>query len=104
MEAVFSESIDKLMLYPVHSSISTSMKYDCTMFNVVNNAAEYARSTVTIFMNSNNTNKAPPSSTVRLKWKTDLEKSVVILNFDRRGWQRVGDRDRLFSFCLNTVM
>jgi len=39
--------------------------------------------------------KAPVPS-VRLKWKTDLEKSVVILNFERRGWQRVTDRDR---FC-----
>jgi tubulin polyglutamylase TTLL1 len=26
---------------------------------------------------------------LRLKWKTDLEKGVVTLNFDRRGWQRV---------------
>ena len=27
----------------------------------------------------------------RLKWKTDLDKSVVIMNFERRGWQRVYD-------------
>ena len=39
--------------------------------------------------------KAP---SVRLKWKTDLEKSVVILNFERRGWQRVIDRDRFFKW------
>ena len=26
----------------------------------------------------------------RLKWKTDLEKGVVTINFDRRGWQRCG--------------
>ena len=29
----------------------------------------------------------------RLKWKTDLEKGVVTLNFDRRGWQRVVDNE-----------
>lgn len=23
----------------------------------------------------------------RLKWKTDVEKNVVTLNFERRGWQ-----------------
>jgi len=34
------------------------------------------------------------TATVRLKWKTDLEKSVVILNFERRGWLRIADRDR----------
>jgi hypothetical protein len=27
----------------------------------------------------------------KLKWKTDLEKSVVTSNFDKRGWQRVGE-------------
>lgn len=32
-----------------------------------------------------------PSS--RLKWKTDLEKGVVTLNFERRGWQRCGEAD-----------
>lgn len=32
----------------------------------------------------------------KLKWKTDLEKSVVTLNFDRRGWVRQdGDSTRL---------
>jgi hypothetical protein len=32
----------------------------------------------------------------RLKWKTDLEKSVVTLNFDRRGWVRQdGDAGRM---------
>ena len=32
----------------------------------------------------------------KLKWKTDLEKSVVVLNFDRRGWVRQdGDQARL---------
>lgn len=34
---------------------------------------------------------------VRLKWKTDLEKSVVILNFERRGWLRVYDREKYIS-------
>ena len=29
----------------------------------------------------------------RLKWKTDLEKGVVTLNYDRRGWTRTGDND-----------
>lgn len=29
----------------------------------------------------------------RLKWKTDMEKGVVTLNFDRRGWVRISDAD-----------
>ena len=29
----------------------------------------------------------------RLKWRTDLEKGVVTLNFERRGWQRVTEAD-----------
>ena len=29
----------------------------------------------------------------RLKWKTDLEKGVVIANFDRRGWLRTSAGD-----------
>ena len=31
----------------------------------------------------------------RLKWKTDLEKSVVILNFERRGWLRVNSNSNI---------
>ncbi len=27
----------------------------------------------------------------RVKWKTDLEKGVVTINFDRRGWQRAAE-------------
>lgn len=30
-----------------------------------------------------------------LKWKTDIEKSVVTINFERRGWQRVVDDDNI---------
>lgn len=29
----------------------------------------------------------------RLKWKTDIEKTVVTLNFERRGWQRSDDEN-----------
>ena len=29
----------------------------------------------------------------RLKWKTDMEKSVVTVNFERRGWERVKEND-----------
>ena len=35
----------------------------------------------------------------RLKWKTDLEKSVVTLNFERRGWQKVTDDDAAPGEC-----
>ena len=34
----------------------------------------------------------------RIKWKTDLEKSVVVVNFERRGWARAdggGDANRI---------
>lgn len=27
----------------------------------------------------------------RIKWKTDFERGVVTVNFDRRGWQRSGN-------------
>lgn len=30
---------------------------------------------------------------IRLKWKTDLEKGVIITNYERRGWQRTTDND-----------
>jgi tubulin polyglutamylase TTLL1 len=30
---------------------------------------------------------------MRLKWKTDIEKSVVVMTLERRGWQRVHDDD-----------
>lgn len=42
----------------------------------------------------------------RLKWKTDLEKGVVTVNFDRRGWQRVGESDtdwNLYWASVGTV-
>lgn len=45
----------------------------------------------------------PPT---RLKWKTDLEKGVVTLNFERRGWQRAGDTDtdwHLYWASVGTV-
>eukprot|EP00596_Hydrurales_sp_CCMP1899_P007982 CAMPEP_0119046392 /NCGR_PEP_ID=MMETSP1177-20130426/46334_1 /TAXON_ID=2985 /ORGANISM="Ochromonas sp, Strain CCMP1899" /LENGTH=56 /DNA_ID=CAMNT_0007019479 /DNA_START=214 /DNA_END=381 /DNA_ORIENTATION=- len=32
---------------------------------------------------------------LKLKWKTDLEKSVVTSNFERRGWQRSMDDDNI---------
>lgn len=31
----------------------------------------------------------------RIKWKTDIEKSVVTLNFERRGWQKVSDEENV---------
>ena len=31
----------------------------------------------------------------RLKWKTDIEKSVVTQNFERRGWQRINEGDSI---------
>jgi tubulin polyglutamylase TTLL1 len=34
---------------------------------------------------------------LKLKWKTDLEKSVVTSNFERRGWQRSMDDDNIGS-------
>ena len=41
----------------------------------------------------------------RLKWKTDLEKSVVVLTLERRGWQRVHDDDTPgpASYALSTA-
>ncbi|RYG67935.1 hypothetical protein EON64_06340 [archaeon] len=39
----------------------------------------------------------------RLKWKTDLEKGVVTLNFDRRGWQRCTDTDPDWNFYWASV-
>ena len=42
----------------------------------------------------------------RLKWKTDLEKGVVTINFDRRGWQRAGEADtdwNLYWASVGTV-
>lgn len=39
----------------------------------------------------------------RLKWKTDLEKGVVTLNFDRRGWQRAADNDPEWHFYWASV-
>jgi tubulin polyglutamylase TTLL1 len=29
----------------------------------------------------------------KLKWKTDLEKGVVTVNFERRGWQRCAEHE-----------
>ena len=42
----------------------------------------------------------------RLKWKTDLEKCVVTLNYDRRGWERIkeGDSDwNIYWASVGTV-
>jgi len=42
----------------------------------------------------------------RLKWKTDLEKCVVTLNYDRRGWERTkeGDSDwNIYWASVGTV-
>ena len=39
----------------------------------------------------------------RLKWKTDLEKGVVTLNFDRRGWVRTNDGDNDWNFYWASV-
>lgn len=39
----------------------------------------------------------------RLKWKTDLEKGVVTLNFDRRGWQRAAENDPEWHFYWASV-
>lgn len=40
----------------------------------------------------------------QLKWKTDLEKSVVITNFDRRGWTRItAENDPEWNFYWASV-
>lgn len=39
----------------------------------------------------------------RLKWKTDLEKGVVTINYDRRGWQRTGDNDNDWNIYWASV-
>lgn len=39
----------------------------------------------------------------KLKWKTDLEKGVVTLNFERRGWQRAADNDPDWNFYWASV-
>eukprot|EP01035_Chromulina_nebulosa_P017207 gene17207-22728_t len=42
----------------------------------------------------------------KLKWKTDLEKGVVTINFERRGWQRANDNDsdwNIYWASVNTV-
>ena len=41
--------------------------------------------------------------TTRLKWKTDLEKGVVTVNFDRRGWQKVADGENDWNFYWASV-
>jgi tubulin polyglutamylase TTLL1 len=44
---------------------------------------------------------------MRIKWKTDLEKYVITVNFERRGWQRVNsenDQDwNIYWANVNTV-
>jgi tubulin polyglutamylase TTLL1 len=44
-----------------------------------------------------------PPTTTRLKWKTDLEKGVVTLNFDRRGWIRAAETDPDWNFYWASV-
>lgn len=39
----------------------------------------------------------------RLKWKTDMEKSVVTMNFERRGWLRVDNDDRESTYAPSVV-
>jgi tubulin polyglutamylase TTLL1 len=39
----------------------------------------------------------------KLKWKTDLEKGVVTLNFERRGWVRTADNDPDWNFYWASV-
>ena len=39
----------------------------------------------------------------RLKWKTDMEKSVVTMNFERRGWLRVDNDDRESTYAPSAV-
>lgn len=39
----------------------------------------------------------------KLKWKTDLEKGVVTLNYERRGWQRCSDTDTDWNFYWASV-
>jgi len=40
---------------------------------------------------------------LKLKWKTDLEKGVVTLNFERRGWQRTTENDPDWHFYWASV-
>lgn len=43
---------------------------------------------------------------VRLKWKTDLNVSVVTENFSERGWNECSDEDEnwnVYWACVNTV-
>lgn len=40
---------------------------------------------------------------MRIKWKTDLEKSVVTVNFDRRGWQRAAEGDNDWNIYWASV-
>lgn len=40
----------------------------------------------------------------RLKWKTDLEKGVVMVNYERRGWQRCNEHDwNLYWASVTTI-
>ena len=39
---------------------------------------------------------------MRLKWKTDIEKSVVVMTLERRGWQRVHDDDGPSSYAVTS--
>lgn len=43
---------------------------------------------------------------MRIKWKTDLEKYVITVNYERRGWQRAADNDpdwNIYWANVNTV-
>ncbi len=40
----------------------------------------------------------------KYRWKTDLEKGVVTTNFERRGWQRVGENDTDWNFYWASVV
>lgn len=41
---------------------------------------------------------------VRLKWKTDIEKGVIVNNFDRRGWIRCSEGDPEWNIYWASVM
>ncbi len=51
-------------------------------------------------MDSNNTNKG------RFKFKTDLNKSVILENFEERGWNEVAEEDESWNMywtCVNSI-
>jgi tubulin polyglutamylase TTLL1 len=45
------------------------------------------------------------NSRVKLKWKSDLDKEVIIENYNERGWQETKDEEdwNIYWACVNTV-